>query len=115
MVSMKTARDHALAFLEALKGTTPQQAQARLLNTADRDLAALLFHLEEAERDLVYRAVSPAKAERLRAELVRMRHIRLDAGTVARIAEHLSEHLSADRPLGPASRYFRPHRPAGGD
>jgi hypothetical protein len=107
---METARDSALSFLETLRATAPQQAQGRLLNTADRDLAALLFHLEEPEREEVYRSVSRAKAEGLRAELGRMRHVRLDAGTVSRIAAHLSEHLTADRPLGRASRYFRPRR-----
>jgi hypothetical protein len=113
---VKTARESALGFLEVLRVTAPQKAQGRLLNTADRDLAALLFHLEEEERDLVYRAVSPAKAERLRSELVRMRHVRLDADTVGRVALHLAEHLSADRPLGRASRYLRPRRSErGGD
>jgi hypothetical protein len=107
---VKTAREAALGFLEALKGAPPNQAQSRLLNTADRDLAALLFQLEEGERSPVYAAVSPAKAERLRSELLRMRHVRLNAETVSRIAEHLIEHLAADRPLGPASRYFRPRR-----
>jgi hypothetical protein len=105
------ARDAALAFMRVLETTPPQRAQARLLNTADRDLAALLFPLEEEEREAVYRAVSPAKAERLRSELVRMRHVRLDGDTVSRIAAHLTEHLNSDRPLGPISRYFRPHVP----
>jgi hypothetical protein len=108
---MKTARESAQEFIEVLKATPPLRAQSRLLNTADRDMAALLFHLEEEERALVYGAVGAAKAERLRAELVRMRHVRLGADTVARIAEHIALHLSADRPLGPASRFFRPHAP----
>jgi hypothetical protein len=105
---MTTARDAALAFLEVLSATPALRAQARMLNTADRDLAALLFPLEEGERDPMYRAVGPVKAERLRSELVRMGHVRLDGDTVSRIAAHLSEHLRAERPLGPASRYFRP-------
>jgi hypothetical protein len=105
------ARDAARAFIEVLESTPPLRAQARLLNTADRDLAALLFPLEEAEREVVYRVVGPAKAERLRSELVRMGHVRLDAETVSRIAAHLSEHLRSERPLGPISRYFRPRRP----
>ena len=109
---MLTARDAVLKFLEVLRATPAHRAQARLLNTADRDLAALLFHLEEVEREVVYSSVSSAKAERLRSELVRMRHVRLDAETVSRIADHLSEHLSADSPLGPASRFFRPRRPS---
>jgi hypothetical protein len=108
---VRAARDYALGFLEALRGTPAAQAQGRLLNTADRDLAALLFHLEEEERGQVYRLVSPAKAEKLRSELERMRHVRLDAETVGRIAAHLSEHLAADRPLGRASRYLRPRKP----
>jgi flagellar motor switch protein FliG len=112
---MKTARDSALSFLEVLKSTPAARAQGRLLNTADRDLAALLLQLEEGEREAVYRAVSPAKAEKLRAEISRMRRVRLEASAVERIAEHLSEHLSSDRPLGRASRYFRPHRPEGSD
>ena len=107
---MNTARDFAVGFLEALRATPANQAQGRLLNTADRDLAALLFHLEEGEREEVYRSVSRAKAEGLRAELLRMRHVRLDAETVSRIAAHLSEHLTADRPLGRASRFLRPRR-----
>jgi hypothetical protein len=110
---METARDYALGFLETLRATPIVRAQARLLNTADRDIAALLFHLEESERALVFSIVGETKADRLRDELVRMRHVRLGPETVARIADHLREHLSADRPLGPASRYFKPHRPAG--
>jgi hypothetical protein len=108
---MKTARDAAIEFIEALRSTPAVQAQGRLLNTANRDLAALLFHLSDEERESVYGAVSPAKAQSLRDELLRMRHVRLDAETVIRIAEHLTEHLSADRPLGPASRYFKPRSP----
>lgn len=110
-MNRRSAREAALAFLEVLRATPPLRAQSRLLNTADRDLAALLFPLEEEERDRVYGSVGPAKAERLRSELVRMGHVRLDGDTVSRIAEHLAEHLRADRPLGPASRYFRPRKP----
>jgi len=108
---VKSAREAALAFLDVLESTPPLRAQSRLLNTADRDLAALLFQLREDERDPIYRAVGRAKAERLRAELVRMGHVHLEVDIVARIAAHLSEHLRAARPLGPISRYFRPHRP----
>jgi flagellar motor switch protein FliG len=108
---MRTARDAALTFLEALREAPANRAQARLLNAANRDLAALLYSLGEEERGQVYRVVSPAKAESLRAELVRMGHVRLDADTVSRIAAHLTEHLLADRPLGPAIRYFRPREP----
>jgi hypothetical protein len=39
-----------------------------------------------------------------------MRHTRLAADTVSLIASHLIEHLAADRPLGPASRYFKPRK-----
>ena len=77
---------------------------------SDRDLAALLFPLKEEERGLVYGIVSAAKAERLRAEVVRMAHINLSADTVSRIASHLEAHLASDKPLGPASRYFKPHK-----
>lgn len=106
---VRTARDAALSFLEAVREAPAARAQTRLLNTANRDLAAVLYPLGEEERGQVYRVVSPAKAEGLRAELVRMGHVRLDADTVSRIAAHLTEHLLAERPLGPASRYFRPH------
>lgn len=107
---MITAREAALGFLESLRATPANRAQDRLLNTADRDLAALLFPLKEEERDQVYRIVSPAKAERLRSELVRMVHVRLDGEIVSRIATHMTAHLSADKPLPPASRYFKPHK-----
>jgi hypothetical protein len=105
---MKTARDAALPFIEALRTCPPSRAQSRLLNTADRDLGAVLFPLAADERELVYRIVGPAKASRLRAEVERMARVRLVPDTVSRIASHLIEHLAADRPLGPASRYFRP-------
>jgi hypothetical protein len=110
---MTNARDAALGFLEVLRATPAAQAQGRLLNTANRDLAAILYALSEEERELVYGLVSPAKGKSLRDELMRMGHVRLDVQTVSRIAEHLSEHLSADRPLGPASRFFRPHKDRG--
>lgn len=108
---MVTPREASLGFLEALRATPAHRAQDRLLNTADRDLAALLFPLKEEERAQVYRAVSEAKAERLRSELIRMAHVRLDGDTLSRIATHMATHLSSDRPLPPASRYFKPHRP----
>jgi hypothetical protein len=108
--SLKTSREWALDFLKALEGTPELRAQARLLNTADRDIAAVLFQLEEGEREPVYMSVGQVKAEKIRSELARMRHVRLGPETVGRIAEHLVRHLSADKPLGPVSRYFRPRK-----
>jgi flagellar motor switch protein FliG len=104
------AVESAAAFMRVLRSTPFATAQTRLLNTKDRDLAAILALLGEEERAEVYSRVGPAKTEKLRSEIERMQHVRLDADTVARIASHLVEHLSGDRPLGPASRYFRPHR-----
>jgi hypothetical protein len=112
-MGMATARDAALGFIEALRSTPFARAQLRLLNTADRDLGAVLYPLGDEERELIYRAVGPSKAGRLRSEVVRMGHVLLDAETVRRISEHLSRHLAGDRPLGPASRYFRPHAEGG--
>ena len=111
---MFTARDAALSFLDAAQAAPRVIAQSRLLNTADRDLAALLFPLEEGERESIYAIVGRAKAERLRGEVQRMRHVRLSPETVGRIASHLENHLKGERPLGPASRYFRPHKSAEG-
>jgi hypothetical protein len=39
-----------------------------------------------------------------------MQHVRLGPETITRIADHLEAHLTGSRPLGPASRYFKPHR-----
>jgi hypothetical protein len=98
------------AFLEALRAAPPKLAQSRLLNTADRDLAALLSAATEEDLREVLSFVGAAKEKRVREELVRMSHVRLPPETLARLAEHLSAHVSGDRPLGPASRYFRPRR-----
>lgn len=106
-----SARDAALSFLETATAAPRNIAQSRLLNTADRDLAALLFPLSEEERGAIYSLVGRGKTERLRGEVERMRHVRLGEETVSRIAEHLARHISGDRPLGPASRYFKPRRP----
>jgi hypothetical protein len=108
---MKPLHDPSRAFLAALRRTPALRAQERLLNTADRDLVFVMFPLTEEERSFVYALVSAAKAEKLRAELVRMRHVRLDAESVERVASHLIAHLAADRPLGPVSRYFKPGDP----
>lgn len=110
---MHSSRDAALRFLDTVQGAPAVIAQSRLLNTADRDLAALLFHLEEGERGIVYAIVGRAKTERLRGEVQRMRHVNLGPETVSRIASHLEAHLKGERPLGPASRYLRPRRPDG--
>jgi len=100
----------ALPFLEAVRANPPAVAQSRLLNTADRDLAVVLSALELAERDEILAKVGKAKAARLADELVRMEHVRLPPETIGAVTRHLCEHISGDRPLGPASRYFKPVR-----
>ena len=107
---MITAREAALRFLDSAVAAPRVIAQSRLLNTADRDLAALLFPLEEEERCRIYAIVGEGKTRRLRGEVERMRHVKLSAETVDRIARHLDAHLKGERPLGPASRYFKPHK-----
>lgn len=96
------------SFFEAVRSTPRATAQARLLATADRDLAAVLSVASAEDLDLVLALVGSAKKKRLEEEIGRMRHVRLSPATIARIAEHLSAHVSGDRPLGPASRYFKP-------
>jgi hypothetical protein len=103
-------REAALPFLEAVRANPSATTQSRLLNTADRDLAVVLSALEEAERDEIFAKVGKAKAARLADELVRMEHVRLPPETIGAVARHLSEHILGDRPLGPASRYFKPAR-----
>jgi hypothetical protein len=103
-------REAALPFLEALRSEPTTSAQARLLNSADRDLAVVLWALEEAERAEILALVGPTKAARLLDELERMEHVRLPPETVGAVARHLATHLSGGRPLGPASRYFKPVR-----
>jgi hypothetical protein len=61
-----------LAFLEALLVFAPMQALEFLLSSVDRDLVDM--------------------AHGLRAELVRMRHVRLSLENVSRIATHLAGH-----------------------
>jgi len=102
------ARAAALPFLETLRAGPAAAVQTRLLNTADRDLAVVLSALDEAERSEVLAAVGSAKATRLSDELKRMEHVRLPPETIEAVALHLAAHLSGDRPLGPASRYFKP-------
>ena len=95
-------------FFAALRATPAKIATARLLNTADRDLGALLRHAEEGEVQEVLALLSEAKRERIIAEISRMHRVRLPPATIGRIARHLAAHLSGDKPLGPASRYFKP-------
>jgi hypothetical protein len=104
------AREAALPFLEATRAAPPATAQARLLSSADRDLAVILWALAEEERAEVLALVGSAKATRLSDELERMAHVRLPPETVGAVARHLSAHVSGDRPLGPASRFFKPAR-----
>ena len=95
-------------FFLALRSTPAKIATSRLLNTADRDLGAVLRHAEAGERQEVLVLLSAAKRDRILAEIERMRHVRLPPETIGRIARHLAAHLEGDRPLGPASRYFKP-------
>lgn len=110
MTQRAAAREAALPLLEAARSALPATAQARLLNSADRDLAVALWPLEEAERREVLELVGAAKAARLADELERMEHVRLPPETVGVVARHLAAHILGDRPLGPASRYFKPAR-----
>ncbi len=102
--------DAPLSIFEAIRATPRATAQARLLATADRDLAAVLSVAGEEDTVLVLGMVGQAKKKRLEEEMVRMRHVRLSPATIERIADHLSAHIAGDHPLGPASRYFKPVR-----
>ena len=99
-------------FMDTVRSVRPTQAQSRLLNTKDRDLAAVLFSANELDRGEIYALVGEAKAARLRLELDHMGHVHLDPETVDRISSHLCDHIVSEHPLGSASRYFRPHRPS---
>jgi flagellar motor switch protein FliG len=108
MSKKSASREAALPFLETLRSTPASARQSRLLNTTDRDLGAVLHALTDEERAEVLGIVGEKKAQRLKEEIARMDHVSLDATTISAIASHLASHLSSDRPLGPASRYFRP-------
>ena len=95
-------------FFAALRSTPAKIATSRLLNTADRDLGALLNKASDEEVAEVLAFLSEAKRGRIVAEIARMRRVRLPPETIGRIARHLARHLSGDQPLGPASRYFKP-------
>jgi hypothetical protein len=108
MERSRSAYEASRRFIAALESTPDAIAQSRLLNTKDRDIAAILAVCSDEEREGILVRVGPGKAQRLRGEITRMRHVRLDADTIARIADHLVSHLKSERPLGPASRFFRP-------
>jgi flagellar motor switch protein FliG len=74
--------------MEALRSMPAPILQARLLNTKDCDLAVVLTMLSEQEREEIYKVVSQSKADRLRREVERMRHIHLAAATTAKITSH---------------------------
>jgi hypothetical protein len=95
-------------FFAALRSSPAKIATSRLLNTADRDLGALLRYAADEEVREVLGFLSEAKRERIVAEIGRMRRVRLPPETIGRIARHLARHLTEERPLGPASRYFKP-------
>jgi hypothetical protein len=97
-----------LDLLEVLRSTARPIAQSRLLNTADRDVAAVLSAAQPPEREEVLSLMGPAKRRRIEEELERMTHVRLPPETIDRLARHLAAHLAADKPLGPGSRYFKP-------
>ena len=99
-----------VSFFDAVRSTPRQAAQNRLLDTADRDLAAVLSVSSEADVAFVLALLGKAKRTRIEEELTRMRHVRLAPSTIERIAGHLAAHVAGERPLGPASRYFKPVR-----
>lgn len=93
-----SAQAEAIApFWDALRGTERRQAQSRLLNTSDRDLAALLSVAGAAEREEVFALLSPTKTNRLKDELLRMAHVKLAPETLGRIAGHLAAHVAGER------------------
>lgn len=97
-------------FLRAIRDNPPPRVQARLLAATDRDLAAVLSALPKEDRELVLSRIGPAKRKRVEEGIERMRLVRLPPDQMDRIALHLTAHIEGDRPSGPASAYFRPHR-----
>jgi len=63
---------------------------------------------QEVDREFIYSLVGMAKADYLKEEIPRMRIVRLDLKMLTHIVEHLAEHLSSDKPLKSATRFFRP-------
>lgn len=102
--------DAIAELMATIHSVSPTRAQSRLLNTKDRDIAAVLYAASESDRAEVYSIVGLAKRDRIRGEIERMRHVRLGAETISIIAAHLCAHIAGERPIGSASRYFRPHR-----
>ena len=98
-------------FLHVVRTLPSERVQARLLSSADRDLAAILSVLGTEDREMVLSRIGPAKRKRVEDGIERMSRVRLSPDQTDRIALHLSAHIE-DIPRGSASSYFRPHRPA---
>lgn len=100
-------------LLRAVRAGTPERVQARLLSASDRDLAAILSAMDAEDREAVLARIGSAKRLRVEEGIERMRLVRLTPEQTDRIALHLAAHIEEDKPRGPASSYFRPHRQTG--
>jgi len=100
-------------FLNTIKFLPPERVQARLLCAADRDLAAVLSAMGKPDREIVLSRIGAAKRRRVEEGIERMRFVRLSPDQTDYIALHLAAHIEEDAPRGPASSYFRPHKPHG--
>lgn len=95
-------------FMARIRETPRELVQNRLLNTANRDVGAILSVCCEEDREFIFSLVGATKAVYLKEEIPRMRIVKLDLKMLTHIVEHLAEHLTSDKPLKPATRFFRP-------
>ena len=83
-------------------------AQLRLNNAQDKDLALVLSHMADIDRELILARVSEAKTHRLRDHMQRLKHVRYSPDAYELALKSLVLHMESQKPLPGMKSYFRP-------
>lgn len=80
------------------------------MSAADRDLALAMLHMTDTDRELFFAGMSKAKESRVREELSRHEHTRIQKSHYESALNTLVRHMSSERPIQGARSYYRPTR-----
>lgn len=104
-------RNNPARRLLSLAASLPREvAQNRLMRIADRELAVAMMFMDDRERERLLLLLAPAKARRVREELVIQKHITVSYDQYLVMVDHAIGVIENEGRSESLRSYLRPRR-----